>query len=351
MEFVETIQAEGVILEHKPMGQGTQAKTPLVIEVDKANVTKDIAALDITIPVLTPRTYREYTSLADLDIAAIGHQRVAWLAFGADAQREIVFKDITSGAVTHITVLDSAGVADYRSVIGYFAQTMMKELRLVSGYDMLYGKIKAFVQSDLFDRTVDLEDPDTLRNLAELTAVKTVLEGFKKAVNALTVQARGDAEIRDFLSLRQTRPFVVKEQGYLIPKKSVFNRIIGDSHFELEFARFLENCRDVAAFAKNYLAVNFKLDYVNADGDISNYYPDFLVKLLDGRVVMVETKGLENLDVPLKLERLRQWCVDVNRVQVETEYDFVYVDEEGFAQYTPASFQQLIDSFRQYKPV
>jgi hypothetical protein len=39
------------------------------------------------------------------------------------------------------------------------------------------------------------------------------------------------------------------------------------------------------SFAKNYLAVHFKLDYVNADGDISNYYPDFLVKLSDRRII------------------------------------------------------------------
>ena len=93
------------------------------------------------------------------------------------------------------------------------------------------------------------------------------------------------------IRLRQTRPFVAKEQGYLIPKKSVFNKIIGDSHFELLFARFLEDCDDVVAFAKNYLAVRFtKLDYVKADGDISNYYPDFLVKLAENEVCLVETK-------------------------------------------------------------
>jgi len=349
MDFVESIQAEGVVLERKAMGEGTRPKTPLVVEIDRENEKKDLDALDISIPVLTPRIYREYKNLAALDVGALGHQRVAYLQFTEEEQREIVFKDITTGEVTHTTILDTAGIADYRSVIGYFAQAIMKDLRLVSGYNVLYGKVKAFAREQLFDRPVELESPNTLRNLSELAATRTVIGTFKKAINALTVQDRGDAEIRDTIKLRQTRPFVAKDQGYLVPKKSVFNRIIGDSRFELLFAGFLEDCSDVVSYAKNYLAVHFKLDYVNADGDISNYYPDFLVKLADKRIVIVETKGQADLDVPLKMERLRQWCEDINRVQSEVDYDYVYVDEESFERYKPTSFRQLLDGFRKYK--
>jgi type III restriction enzyme len=349
MEFVESIQAEGVVLERKPMGEGTEPKTPLVVEVDNENETKDINALDIEVPVLTPRVYREYKNLGDLNVGALGHQRVAYLQFSEEEQREIVFKDVTTGEVTHTTVLDTAGIADYRSVIGYFAQVMMKDLRLVSGYDVLYGKVKEFVQNELFDRPVDLESPNTLRNLSEMAATKTLIETLKKAINALTVQDRGDAEIRDTIKLRETRPFVAKNQDYLIPKKSVFNRVIGDSEFELVFARFLDDCNDVVSYAKNYLAVHFKLDYVRTDGDISNYYPDFLVKLSPKRIVIVEVKGREDLDLPLKMTRLRQWCEDINRAQNEVEYDFVYVGQESFEKYKPTSFKQLLDAFKDYK--
>ena len=76
----------------------------------------------------------------------------------------------------------------------------------------------------------------------------------------------------------------------------------------------------MVSYAKNYLAVHFKLDYVNVDGDISNYYPDFLVKLTDGRIVVVETKGQEDLDVPLKVQRIRQWCEDINGMQSDVTY-------------------------------
>ncbi len=349
MDFVESIQAEGVVLERKPMGEGTGPKAPLVVEVDEENSKKDIEALDIEIPVLTPRIYREYKNLADLDVTALGNAKVPYQSFTEDQQREIIFKDLTTGKVTHTTILDTAEVADYRSVIGYFAQTIMRELRLVSGYDVLYGKVKAFVRDELFDQPVDLESPNTLRNLSELVATKTVIESFKKAINALTIRDRGDAEIRDTIKLRQTRPFVVKDQDYLIPKKSPFNRIVGDSPFELQFAAFLEKCDDVISYAKIYLAVGYKLDYVNAEGDISTYYPDFLVKVSDREKFVVETKGQEDLGVPLKMQRLKQWCEDINRAQREKKYDFVYVDQESFEKYKPTSFRQLVEAFKEYK--
>ena len=242
-------------------------------------------------------------------------------------------------------VMDTAGIADYRSVLGYFAQTIMKDLRLVSGYDVLYGKVKAFVRDELFDRQVELEDANTLRNLSELTATRAVIESFKKAINALTVRERGDAEIRDRIKLRETRPFVVKEQGYVVSKKSVFNRTIGDSRFELEFASFLEDCNDVESYSKNYLAVGFKLDYVKADGDISNYYPDFVVRETGGELWIVETKGREDLNDPGKWERLKQWCADASALDTGRQYHALFVREEDWERYRPENFHDAIAAF------
>ena len=116
-----------------------------------------------------------------------------------------------------------------------------------------------------------------------------------------------------------------------------------------DLENFLENCSDVVSYAKNYLAVHFKLDYVNADGDISNYYPDFLVKLSSTKVVVVETKGREELDLPLKMARLKQWCADINAVQSEINYDFVFVDELAFEKYKTKKFTELMSVFKAYK--
>ncbi|MEO5357062.1 MAG: DEAD/DEAH box helicase family protein [Nitrospirae bacterium YQR-1] len=349
MDFVESIQSEGVVIDRKPMGEGTKPLAPLVVEIDKENKNKDIDTLDIEVPVLSPRIYREYKNLTEIDISRLKNEKVPYKKFSPEEQREIVFRDITSGEVTHTTILDTAGIVDYSSVIGYFSQTIMRDLRLVSGYDVLYGKVKYFIQDYLFDCKVELDNANTLRNLSEVAATRTIVDTFKKAINDLTIQDKGGAEIRDFIKLRHTRPFVAKEQQYLIPKKSIFNRIIADSHFELVFAGFLENCNDVLSYTKNYFSVHFKLDYVNAKGDISNYYPDFIVKLSNRQVFIVETKGQEDMDVPFKIQRLKQWCEDVNKVNTEIKYDYVFVDMDIFEKYRPINFQELISVCNEYR--
>jgi len=345
MDFVESIRSEGVELEHRKMGEGTKPTAPIVVEVDHENIRKDIQKLDIQIPVLTPRIYREYKNLSELNVAGFGNQKFPVREFSDEEKREIIFTDISSGEVNHITQMDSNLMANYQSVIGYFTQVIMKDLRLVSGYDVLYGKVKEFIKIYLFTKDVELDDLNILRNLSELEVTKTIQVAFKKHINALTVLDRGEAEIREYIKISQCRPFVAKDQGYIVPKKSVFNKIIGDSHFELEFAYFLEGCEDVISYVKNYFAVHFRIDYRNADGAISDFYPDFLVKVSEKAVYIVETKGREDLDDPLKIERLKLWCEDVNTIQSQVRYIPVYIKQEEYEKYQPKSFSDVIKIF------
>jgi type III restriction enzyme len=347
MDFVESIKSEGVELERRKMGEGSGPKAPLVVEVDKENMKKDIEKLDIEIPVLTPRIYREYKNLSELDVSSFGHKKLSVKEYSEAERREIVFRDITSDNVTHKTELDSNFIPDYESVIRYFTQVVMKELRLVSGYDVLYGKVKDFIQEHLFDRHIDLDNLNDLRNLSEIEATRTILETFKKEINALTVLDKGEAEIRDYIKVSKSRPFIVKDRPYLPAKKSVFNKTIGDSHFELEFASFLEDCEDIVSYVKNYFAVHFKIDYRNADGSISDYYPDFIVKVSPKEYYIVETKGREDLDDVQKIQRLEQWCEDVNDNQKKAVYKMLYIKQENWeANQRPRSFDEVTRMFR-----
>ncbi len=357
MDFVESIQSEGVTLERVAMGGagGRDRQDSLVVEIDTAASDKDIDALDIALPRLTRRFSREFKDLADLNPSTFGNPRLPVKAFSAEETREIVFKKMLDSEVDHTIYLDNNGPADYRSVVAFFARQLLKDLRLVGGYDQLYPKVRTFLNDHLFDRPVNLEDPVVLRNLSEPEAGKILFDHFRKAINALTIKDHGTSRIEGHIRLRDTRPFRTEPRGFLVPKRSVFNRIVGESSadgLELAFAAFLDKAPDVAAFGKNYLAVGFKLDYVKADGDLSTYIPDFVVRTTDGGIWIVETKGREELDLPQKMGRLRQWCADATAASnaiAGPAYDFVYVDQSGFEQHKPSSFAGLAATFRDYR--
>lgn len=355
MEFVESIQSEGVTFELRSMGKDADSKQSLVVEVEKDSKDKDLDALDITLPKLSRRFQREFKDLDSLDPAKLGNKRLPIKPFTAEQTREIVFKTMLDSEVHHTIQIEGTGPVDYRSVVGFFARQLMKELRLVGGYDVLYGKVKAFLGGYLFDPSpVELEDAVILRNLSEPEAGKILFDTFKAAINALTIQDTGTTRIEDHIHLRDTRPFRTENRPFLAAKKSIFNRIVGEANaggFELAFASFLEEAPDVASFAKNYMAVGFKIDYVKSDGDLSTYTPDFIVKALDGVTWIVETKGREELDLPQKMARLRQWCEDATEASKDSgaRFQFLFVDQKSFEQNAPKSLAALAASFLEYQ--
>ncbi|MGE3344101.1 MAG: DEAD/DEAH box helicase [Vicinamibacterales bacterium] len=354
MEFVESIQNEGVTFEHVPMGPGGGGQNSIVIEVDAENPDKDLDALDIPLPRLSRRFYREFKDLGDLDPATLGNPRLILKPFSTEETREIVFKPMLADEVHHTIHLDGAGPADYRSVVAFFARQLLKDLRLVGGYDMLYGKVKAFLRDSLFAGSpMNLEDPVFIRNLSEPEVGKVLFDAFKAGINALTIQDKGTTRIEAWIRLKEVRPFRTERRDYVAASKSVFNKIVGEAvggGFEVAFAGFLEAAPDVQAFAKNYLAVGFKLDYVKADGDLSTYTPDFIARTTDGTVWLIETKGREELDVPPKMTRLRKWCEDATAASEDgTRYRHLFVDEGGFTKHHPRTLAALAASFTDYQ--
>ncbi len=346
IEFVQSIKSEGVELEYTKMGSGSKANTPPVITVDDEDMTKDIDKLDIELPILSPRMNREYKNFSSIDVDDLnkyGFVSIEKREYSEEQLTDITFREIVSDEISHTTQLPKATITDGTSAIGYFAQTIKTDLRLVGGYDILYGKVKQFVTDKLFGEHVDLANRNVLRNLQEVEARRTIVEIFKKAINDLTVVDSGEAVIARTIQIKNTRPFVVTPQEILMPKKSVFNKLIGDSHLELEFAGFLDKCDDVQAFTKNFMAIGFKIDYQNSKGEISNYFPDFIVRTTDSDVWIVETKGLQDLDVEPKRKRLQQWVEDVNKLQKVTFHE-LFVNEDDFKKYRVSSFDELVRS-------
>ncbi len=331
IEFVESIKTEGVQLGYRKMGPNVKSQQPLIIEVDSDNANKDIDKLDIQIPILTSRIYREYKNLEEIDVYAMKVDPLTLNEYTEEELKQIIFRDIDDN-ISHTTVFSDANI-DYRNVIGFFTQSIMKENRLVSGFNILYPKVEVFIRMKLFGKEVDLQDRQIIRNLSEINTRVAIFTAFKNAINELTIRDKGSAEVRNFISLKNTRPTVVNNQRYLIPQKSIFNKIVGDSDFELEFAAFLEQCNDIISFAKNNEKIVFKIEYQADDGNIKLFIPDFFVKATENEHYIIETKGREDLDDIRKRNRLITWCNDVNHVQDKIKYNPLYVKQEIWEKY------------------
>lgn len=346
IEFVETIKEEGVELGYRKMGKYVKPKLPLIIEPDIENKNKDLDRLDIKIPLLTPRIYREYKKLELIDINKFKFDKIPIKHFNLDEIREIIFEDLEGNFSHKIDFKET--VINYRNVIAFFTNAILKENKLFSGFEVLYPKVRDFIVYHLFTDVVDLEDKNIIRNLSELNVKSTIFNVFRKAISKLTITDRGIAELKKtYIKLRKVKPMVFKNQEYIISKKSVFNKIIGDSDFELEFAKYLDNCDDIISFVKNIYNIHFKMEYQGEDGNIHDYYPDFIIKKDERTIYIIETKGREDLDDIRKIRRLKIWCEDVNKSKENFTYIPLYVKQKKWEKYKKDlfDFKDVIELF------
>jgi len=221
----------------------------------------------------------------------------------------------------------------------------LEHLRKASNeIDTWKSPYKAIVSVLMLKEGWDVKNVTTIVGLRAYAAKSNILPE-QTLGRGLRRMYRGRENITEYVSVVGTNAFMDKEQGFVVPKKSVFNKIAGDSHFELEFAGFLEECDDIISYAKNYFSVHFKIDYQNASGEIKDYYPDFLVKISEQEIYIVETKGREDLDDVEKTRRLYQWCEDVNQSQKKVKFTGLYVKQEEYEKYKPSGFSQLVNLF------
>ncbi len=104
LQFVEELKEAGVEFQYSPMDKDTRSKSSVMVEVDKENPNKDLEALDIPIPQMNPRIYREFKNLELIELNKFKNQKVLLKKFSSDELSEIVFQNI-DGDFSHKTVI------------------------------------------------------------------------------------------------------------------------------------------------------------------------------------------------------------------------------------------------------
>ncbi len=314
IEFVNQIKHDGVILREKEMGK-PKAK-PLMINVDDDNPLKKNSDLDISIPILNGRIQLLYQSLKYLELESINIESKDLKSFKDEKAIEVCFKNFIEETDSHYSKLPKDFKIDAHHILTYLTNEISTHVHLVGEKAHLYEKIKLFISKKLFGHTVKLDEYVILRNILRPGIITELLNAFKKAIVELMARRAKSSQITNTITLSEKRHFMVHNAKKYKPTKCVFNYVVGDSHFEIDFATFLDKAPDVVSFTKCFKNLNFKLEYVDFDGKIVDYYPDFVIKLKSGEIYVVETKGDYFIDnnTDIKRNRLKFWCTDASNL-------------------------------------
>jgi len=294
---------------------------------------------DLEIPVLSPRIIiREFY----LDESVI--DKLPSLSIQLEnkiLEMEYVAVDMLKGLEVIKRKWDLPVPQDSKSVIAYYTDQVLKELKIGGAFASFYPLMKRYVTEKLFTEKVDLDDPRVLYKLSSPEVQTQIVRLFVNAFKDLTFTER-EPKLGDFLKLSDTRPFVWSKEVFPA-NKCVFNYVACDNNFEVEFAKFLDRAEDVVAFSKIVPKIGFFVEYRDSGGNLRLYYPDFLALTDDMQHIVIETKGREDIDVPLKDRRIRAWCQDATNL-TKNKWSFIRVDQEAFEKFRFKSLSELISA-------
>jgi len=122
--------------------------------------------------------------------------------------------------------------------------------------------------------------------------------------------------------------------------KCIFNLVPCDNDFEREFAKFLDNAKDVTAFGKLPRAFGFTIEYTDTSMNLRNYEPDF-VAIDQGAVHwLLESKGQENVDVLRKDVAAVRWCENATNLTGK-QWNYLKIPQKEFEALQPTRLGDL----------
>lgn len=299
---------------------------------------------DIGLPVLSPTLVRK-KSLAE-EIAGLnvmGFQTIL-LPVTADDPNNRTFRYEGFDIVTLLKVVER----DYaipepqtaQEVIGYYARRIAEAVKLPSQFAALAPKVREFFEQKAFGHSVDLSDSLIVKAMSTSVAHYVCVGVFSKELKELTIAEQEPVLLEPERKLSTCQPFPWSRQVWE-GTHTVFNLVPCDNGFERDFAKFLDNAEDVAAFAKLPQQFGFSIEYTDGAMNLRSYYPDFVAVDRKRTHWLLETKGAETGDVVHKDAAATQWCANATQL-TKTEWKYLKVPQKGFETLQPNRLEHLI---------
>jgi len=328
------LEEEGLEIDWVPVEAARPNFVPVYVDRSKLEY-------DIEVPLLSPSLATLIGGLETLDLGDIKPRRVSppqpYLikeeSFGYTGREMLTLRVVEQHEIERDFPADPVG---YISVM---CRLIERECHLTGQFHRLAGLVKAHIEEALFGTRVNMEEDYVLVRLNKADAKAAIFRAFVEAITERTIQpqvVRPTGEVLRFSSV----PGYEWSRPVYPGLKTLFNLVACDNQFETEFAAFLDRAYDVAAYAKNNLYTHFSLDYQSSEGSIRYYYPDFVVRLVDGRQWIAETKGVEDVQVEHKDARVVQWCRDASAM-AGTPWRYLKVPYDVFESSVAITFSEI----------
>ena len=344
-EVVETV----VVIEHPEFRKlyedalGTEGVTPIVQSVSAIKSTvvhiypEKNGELEIEFPRLSDAHSVNMKTLKGISRRDIEEQcaKIEMSRLSLDPLSSIEYRGIhmlTQEVVEwmkfEIPLLNNGWTA-----ISYFVKMLKYRCRLSQDlHPIIAPLIEQFLTEILFGEKVLLTDPRLVQRLKDHDVSESILTVFvplilKRVTQTYERRHFEAAPIR--LSKWQPYEFTQSEQNpVVLADKTMFNWVACHRRFEEEFAEWLDRAEDVVAFAKNAGPQALRIDYLDVEGRIARYIPDFFVRDIDGNYFLVETKGFPDPNEKQKALAGHSWCQSASEASgVLWEYLFVHQTE------------------------
>ena len=320
------LHEEGLDIEHVPVER--VRPTIQTVLVDKSKLD-----YDIKVPRLTPALAVAVPDLTQIDPHKLPIHRLELPLPGTIAEEPLQYRgrDMLTREVVDEAEFERDFPADPAGYLNVLARLVLRECRLANlsdGFARLAPLMKRYIEDVMFSGEATMDELRVMMRLNRSDAKSSLFDVFVTAVRELSIMEREVQPTGEWIHASATEPYPTT-RPVLAAKKTIFNLVPCDSSLEERFVRWLDDgASDVLAFAKNEPAVHFEVPYVSAGGGLRHYRPDFVVRTSQTMYV-VETKGLESLEVPRKDQRMARWCHDASELTGE-EWRYVKVTETLF---------------------
>jgi type III restriction enzyme len=321
IDILEELEAqEGIKFAEFDTGKPLDLTT---IFVDENKIDKDIE-----IPILSPRIFIREFYLDEVEI-----DKLPSLAIPLEnkiLKTKYIAEDMLKGRVVIEKEWDLPVPQDSKSVIAYYTDKILKELKIGGNFATLYPLVKKYVVEKLFSEKVNLDDPRVLYKLSSPEVQESLIKLFVDTFKDMTFIEK-EPEKRHYIKLSNTPPFVWSKMVYPADK-CIFNYVPCDNDLEVEIAKLLDKDEEVIAFSKIVSKIGFFVEYRDSKGNLRLYYPDFVVVTSNKEYFIIEVKGRVDEDVKYKDERIKLWCEDASKL-TESKWVFKRIDQEDFKKY------------------